>query len=1431
MQNPEKPLEDSEKNAPEILKKSKGRIITILLKLFKWFTVVFFSLLSILILLTGFFFFTHTGSEFLWNRVRGMVSGLDGEMYDGNLANGFRMKNFRLDIEDTIHVGAGNLEIKYSVWDLLYGRLNVRYLKTSDVLLVLGNKPDNLPVIGEFLERRLYENYSFAPNEQGDMVRIRESAPEPDPTLIYMPAPNVGPEVQEPEDVEEDDGERFVLDMPVNLSVKNIEIDRFLMLSDIIDVAVEKCEASASMNHSVLNVDYLSITYGDSLLHGEDREALLAKRAGGEEITYDSLLSLHPEYASRNANNDELNDEDNGTSAVDSDESPVTDGDAVAETSVDAEINDSPAQKNDNASDIVSSGAEQDQVAELEAMLNNPYDRKEIEARIEPLYTVILPFDLYVEKVTLKNSRYHMDSFDTGIFSGGFKMTFIGPDIHVDRLYIDHELGHAELIDSDMTLDRYYPIDAHLVASSNNPEWYGLLHNHTLEVNVVGDLADLSSAVHVRGSIDADIRSRSNVLAPGLPFNADIDVKHAFWPLDSDNIDYAADSVKFHADGSLREIAATFDGMGIIVHDYPVLNLSTGFVTDFGSIDVSKFEATSEVGDKVSFSGKAIWQGQYSFDGKLDAEIVELGRYLPEYEGHFKLGITPYLHYQSLDEWFVRLTRLESSGEILGYPLSLTSGDFEMNSSLRGIIEGVHLVVGNDNRVDVSGKINKKADILVNIDLQDISTIFPDYYGVISGTLKVDGELYSPVVSLKAFANEFVAHHFHVANTDLDLQASFKDLVLTDSRLKLYMEELRKGKNSYIKDLDVTFSGSEAKHTLKVKTDSMAGPVSLRLDGGMSSGRDLYTGTLQDFSARARDVSVGLKSPVNFRLKLKPEFSAVVHSHSWIVNDVKLNISEGRYSSARSEIRLEIPELDLMHFRKFMPTGFMIDKPLGFYVHAGIDRNSPFASLKLKEGANALYYNRERLDIKNLGFTADFRNDNLKTSLIADFGKLGRINSLFNINHLSSDQTLGGSLDITALDLIMLQKFSEDINSSDGILNVHGRYAGSLGKPAFYGQLKINEMSVNPSAGIGSIEHINTTMDVDGRSALVNSSFSFNDKYGNVNGQLSWENGFRAMVTVKTDELPVQLMGYGDALVKLDLKGKFTDRFSSITGDVEVPSARIRIKDLPASSVSASSDITEYTKDKDGLVIEEEQYTLPFLMAVNVKLGPEIRINALGLKTRLQGNLKVRQRANKPLSVLGKIELEDGTFRAYGQNLLIEQGVIAFIGDPASPNLNIRAIRNPQSMEDDNVTVGINVSGNANTPNVKIFSRPEMNQSEALSYLLRGRGLDQTNGSSDMATQLLLGVGLMQTNSVLGSMGEVMGLEEMSLDSKGEGDDTSVEVSAYILPKVQVAYGYGIYNAVSEFRIRYEMFPRFYIEALSSIEQAVDAVYKFDFDF
>ncbi len=196
------------------------------------------------------------------------------------------------------------------------------------------------------------------------------------------------------------------------------------------------------------------------------------------------------------------------------------------------------------------------------------------------------------------------------------------------------------------------------------------------------------------------------------------------------------------------------------------------------------------------------------------------------------------------------------------------------------------------------------------------------------------------------------------------------------------------------------------------------------------------------------------------------------------------------------------------------------------------------------------------------------------------------------------------------------------------------------------------------------------------------------------------------------------------------------------------------------------------------------------------------------------------------------LDIVDGKYKAYGQNLIIEKGKISFVGDVNNMVLDVRAIRDPRTIDDENITVGVNITGNTAQPKVELFSEPMMAQSEMLSYLLRGKGIERSTAeNSDMSMQLLLGVGLMQTSGYVGSFAEKFGMEDFSLDSKGDGDDTSIEVSAYILPKVQIAYGYGIYNSLSEFRIRYEMFPHFYIEGISAIETAVDALYKFEFDF
>ncbi len=53
------------------------------------------------------------------------------------------------------------------------------------------------------------------------------------------------------------------------------------------------------------------------------------------------------------------------------------------------------------------------------------------------------------------------------------------------------------------------------------------------------------------------------------------------------------------------------------------------------------------------------------------------------------------------------------------------------------------------------------------------------------------------------------------------------------------------------------------------------------------------------------------------------------------------------------------------------------------------------------------------------------------------------------------------------------------------------------------------------------------------------------------------------------------------------------------------------------------------------------------------------------------------------LGLNGQINIPDGRFHAYGQDLIVRKGELLFSGPPDQPLLNIEAIRNPDATEDD----------------------------------------------------------------------------------------------------------------------------------------------------
>ncbi|WP_338405567.1 translocation/assembly module TamB domain-containing protein [Vibrio hannami] len=192
------------------------------------------------------------------------------------------------------------------------------------------------------------------------------------------------------------------------------------------------------------------------------------------------------------------------------------------------------------------------------------------------------------------------------------------------------------------------------------------------------------------------------------------------------------------------------------------------------------------------------------------------------------------------------------------------------------------------------------------------------------------------------------------------------------------------------------------------------------------------------------------------------------------------------------------------------------------------------------------------------------------------------------------------------------------------------------------------------------------------------------------------------------------------------------------------------------------------------------------------------------------------------------MNVTDGTYRSFGQDLIIKEGKILMNGPADQPYLQVTAIRNPDNTAD-GVTAGIQVTGPASEPQIEIYSDPTMPQQNALSYLLRGQDIDGEAGGNAMTTALI-GLSLAQSGRLVGEIGAAFGVSDLQLDTEGSGDDSQVTVSGYILPGLQVKYGVGIFDAIGEFTVRYRLTKDLYLEAVSGTNSAMDILYQFEFE-
>jgi autotransporter translocation and assembly factor TamB len=147
------------------------------------------------------------------------------------------------------------------------------------------------------------------------------------------------------------------------------------------------------------------------------------------------------------------------------------------------------------------------------------------------------------------------------------------------------------------------------------------------------------------------------------------------------------------------------------------------------------------------------------------------------------------------------------------------------------------------------------------------------------------------------------------------------------------------------------------------------------------------------------------------------------------------------------------------------------------------------------------------------------------------------------------------------------------------------------------------------------------------------------------------------------------------------------------------------------------------------------------------------------------------------------------------------------------------------------VTAGVQVRGRLQEELIlEVYSDPAMSQGEAMSYLVRGRGLDAGAGADGTAVALSLASGVVNRSTLVSELNRVPGVSDIQFGADGSGDDTAATVSGYVGGRLYLSYGFGLYEPINVLTARLYLGTRLWLEVVSSLENSVDLYYSFDID-
>ncbi|SEM26869.1 translocation and assembly module TamB [Luteibacter sp. UNCMF331Sha3.1] len=836
-----------------------------------------------------------------------------------------------------------------------------------------------------------------------------------------------------------------------------------------------------------------------------------------------------------------------------------------------------------------------------------------------------------------------------------------------------------------------------------------------------------------------------------------------------------------------------------------------------GTPDVVTLRSVKLAQPKGSLAASGTLTLQPALAWKLDVkgDRFDPGQLFAEWPGALDLDLGTEGH-MDRDEPLGTLAVRKLEGTLRKRPLR---GNGELTLKPKQVVNGQLDLASGSSTIRLDARGDTANDATLKLAIASLGDWLPDAGGRVAGDITAKGNVPKLAVTA-ALRGSAIVYGGQKIDT-LTIDADIPDVTTPGGKADIVGTNLVSG-GLVFGSVAIVANGTEARHQLSIDAKGRPLAANLKLSGTMKDGA--WNGTLSSLDIDYQGIPPWrLQNPSQLAWK---DGAASMSDLCLTAGDPLLCVAakqdKGGNLDATYRLR-RVPIALLMTAAEASNSPMRAEGILegdGSIRRTAAGALSGQASITSAHGSVAY---ADRMDqpllvYDNLSANAQLTPDNQRITLHASLNDGGTLDG--NVSVSGARQALGGNIALHLKNLSLIELFTAELAEVKGALDANFNLGGTVAAPAITGQAIVGGFAAEvPSAGLklkdGRIS-IDTT---DAKNYLVDGSIRSGEGTLSIKGNAALGEGAQMRLGIEGSKFTAVDIPAAKAVISPNLTIVQDAKGMNVGGKLNVDMADVNVERLPGAGATKASPDVVVVDDKER---EAAEASAPITADIRVDLGNKVHLVGFGIDGRITGQLDVRERPGRATTGQGQIGV-DGTYKAYGQDLRIEQGQLLFASTPIdNPGINIRAARtlNPNATIDDGQKVGLYVSGTARRPILTVFSNPVMEQSDALSYLVTGKPLSQVKGGEgNMVGAAAQALGSAAGDLLAKSVGSKIGVDDIGVSNNDAlGGTSAFTVGKYLSPRLYLSYGVGLFDPGQVITLRYLLSHRWNFEAQNATD-------------